>query len=243
MNSKKDIEDSFDKIASRISQLNHRPGTLCPIYLEGGASLYMHDVSDTFRDIDWFIPERWLKYNDIATVNQKSSKLNVDLQTNHLIEGFLPDYTHNAKLEKSVTHNGITFELRTVLPEMIFLKKLDVGRDKDFADLEKISAFISPEQIIEAINACIKINSEDASLNIASQALSEISCNYFLELKPNELKIKTQSLINSLELNGHVKGMLANSFGISLNKDYSIAKDPWINKAPAKSKGFTEFSI
>jgi hypothetical protein len=242
MNIRKNIEDSFENIASKISELDTKPGSLCAVYLEGETSLFLNGVVPTFRGIEWFISERWLKLHDIDIVNCNNTKFNVDIQTKHL-ENFIPDYAHNSKLEKSTTYNGIIFEFRSLAPEVVYLKKLDVGRDQDFEDLAKISEFITPASIVEALNASFLLNSDDTNLNIASQALSEISYNYFLDLKPNEIKEKTQSLINDLSLNEYLKNMIANSFGVNRSTNYSLAKDPWANKPAAKNSQYSDLSI
>lgn len=230
-NNKMDIVDSFTDIASRLSQLKNRPGTECSIYIEGGASLFLHDIAETYRDVDWFIPDRWLKQNEIPSVNGGKNPFLVDIQTTHAPRDFKFDYSYNARPEKEVVFNGIKFILKSVLPEMIFLRKLDIGRDKDIIDLRKISEHITPMRIVDAINGCTSINNDGAILNIASQAISEISCLYYLDLKSHELMSETQKLIKSLNLNDYIKEDLANSFGLKLNKEYNVAKDPWKTKA------------
>lgn len=215
------IYESFDKISSRISQLPNRRGNVCPLYLEGGASLFLNQIKDTYRDVDWFIPERWLKYNEIPKVRSGTE----DIHVNTLIEGFTFNPTFETKVMKSAEYNGVKFELHCMNPAMVYLMKLDTGRDKDMRDIELISRHVKPEDIIGAINSCIPLNDSEIIKNIASQTLSEITCNYLLDSK-NYTKDITK-LINMLELNQHDKEEIALSFGVNIDQDYKVSKDQW----------------
>ncbi|MFK4132109.1 hypothetical protein ACI2KR_07400 [Pseudomonas luteola] len=239
MGTRKEIEASFEKIALRISQLPNRPEKTCPVVLEGGASLFMHGIKESYRDIDWFIPERWVKYNEIEAIRHNSD----DIRNNMLTEGFTFDPTFDSKVEKVVSLNGIDFELRSMSPAMNILFKLHVGRDKDFTDIQLIFGSVTPENVVDAINDCIRINEHEHILNIASQALSEIGCYYFLENSPKELKHNTQSLINRLEFDYSTKQNLARSFGINLETKYNPAHDQWSSESRKKTKSFPSLDM
>lgn len=215
------IYESFEKISSRISQLPNRRGTVCPLYLEGGASLFLNQVKNTFRDVDWFIPERWLKYNEIQRVKPGTE----DIHVNTLIEGFTFNPTFDTQVMKIVEHNDIKFEMHCMNPAMVYLMKLDTGREKDMRDIELISRHVKPEDIINAINSCIPLNKSEVMINIASQTLSEITCHYLLDSK--NYKKDITKLINMLELNQHDKEEIALSFGVTIDQEYKSSKDQW----------------
>lgn len=217
----KEVIDSFEKIAEGISKLDKRPGSLCQVYLEGGASLFMNDIKSELKDIDWFIPERWLKYNEISRIKQKGE----DIRNSTLIDGFTFNYTHDTKVLSTTEHNGIQFELHCMSPSMIFLIKLDTGRDKDIRDMELICNSVTPESIIAAINSCIKINSHATIMNLASQALSEITCNMLLDSK--DITADIAGLIQKLEFNDADKEEIGTSFGIDLATVYKPSNDQW----------------
>lgn len=215
------VTDSFERIAEKISKLERRPGTLCPLYLLGGASLFMNDIKDTLKDIDWFIPDRWLKRNEIPLIKNSFE----DILSESRSDGFIFNATHNTKIISEQEHNGVTFQLHNLSPAIVFLIKLDTGRDKDIRDMELICNAIEPEEIIDAINACIRLNDHEITMNIASQALSEITCHKLLDSKNYQADIK--ALIQRLDLDDVDKEEIGMSFGIDINTTYKPANDQW----------------
>ena len=223
------IYQSFDKLSKKIANLPNRPGLICPIYIEGGSSLFLRGIKDTYKDIDWYIPEHWLKKNQINLVKNSDEDIrvtNLSYEKSYTDnEGFRFNPTHNPNLCKSLEIDGVTFELYCMSAAMVYLIKLETGREKDMSDLELISPHITPDEIVDALNSCIRINNKEIMANMASQTLSEISIHYLLDSSNYESDIA--KLINKLEFDDDTKYELGMSFGINISRAYSPQKDAW----------------
>lgn len=205
------IIESFEALAAKVS-LPHSSGfNETNLYLRGLSSLYMHGISNKIASPEWLISD-----TNSSTTNIRSVGADGEFILVGEIQGSQPyvlNINHKSHFAAESKNNPL-IRLMCISPSIIFLSKLESSNEFDFQLREIISNFISPMDIIEAINDSAHLNTDDANLNIARLALSEIACLYFWGASSiiDELSILTESLNFSEE----VMKKIRYSFGLDL---------------------------
>ena len=205
------ILESFEALADKISVSPHAKNKEIDLYLRGVSSLYMHGISDNAGEPEWLIPDAELSTSNIRSVGAGGEF--ILLGESQASQPHILNITHKSHLAaESKKHPGT--RMRCISPSIIFLSRLESSDEHDFLLREKISNFISPMDIIDAINDSAHLNTDDANLNIGRLALSEIACLYFWGA--GSIIQDIEALADALKFSDDVMDKIRYSFGLWL---------------------------
>lgn len=191
----------------------------CEVIMLGGTAMYYHGVRDHYNDYDCIVEGAAIKRSELDLDREKPD-FGVDFDI-----GCAQDYCEidlslkegAGKIIDGPSIDGVKWTIKIPDVESLAIQKLYMPRDKDIEDLPHIFSKVKPGAIIGRINQLAKKNDPDLILEVASQAIGEMSAYQFSkkELSGKECSKKIEGWISKINLDKGRKSELYASFGIA----------------------------